>query len=381
MLLYYIEKYEVNIMSESYAKQLSKKQILELRSILSDLPPYVKDFMRSIDTTTQPRTRIAYAHDIKYFFEFLQSENPYLKKKEMHDISYSDLDSLSSRDIEEYLDYLSYYVRDGREYTNDNASKKRKLVGIRAFFKYLYVNDCISQNITEKVKTPKIKEKTIVRMEANETADFLDNVEYGSKLTQRQQKFHERDKTRDLALMTLMLSTGLRVSETVGLNIDDVDFDNSRVKVTRKGGNEAFVYFSDEATSYLMDYIEIRKKIVPVDGHEDALFLSSQRKRISVRSVENLVKKYASVTTPLKKITPHKLRSTYGTALYQETGDIYLVADVLGHKDVNTTRKHYADIEQERKRGARNKVTLRENSSSPDIDPVFLKNKDDDEND
>ncbi len=368
-------------MSESYAKQLSKKQILELRSILSDLPPYVKDFMRSIDTTTQPRTRIAYAHDIKYFFEFLQSENPYLKKKEMHDISYSDLDSLSSRDIEEYLDYLSYYVRDGREYTNDNASKKRKLVGIRAFFKYLYVNDCISQNITEKVKTPKIKEKTIVRMEANETADFLDNVEYGSKLTQRQQKFHERDKTRDLALMTLMLSTGLRVSETVGLNIDDVDFDNSRVKVTRKGGNEAFVYFSDEATSYLMDYIEIRKKIVPVDGHEDALFLSSQRKRISVRSVENLVKKYASVTTPLKKITPHKLRSTYGTALYQETGDIYLVADVLGHKDVNTTRKHYADIEQERKRGARNKVTLRENSSSPDIDPVFLKNKDDDEND
>ena len=76
-----------------------------------------------------------------------------------------------------------------------------------------------------------------------------------------------------------------------------------------------------------------------------------------------MVKKYSRVTTPLKKITPHKLRSTYGTALYQETGDIYLVADVLGHKDVNTTRKHYADIDQERKRGARNKVTLRESVS------------------
>jgi integrase/recombinase XerC len=153
------------------------------------------------------------------------------------------------------------------------------------------------------------------------------------------------------------------VSETVGLNIDDVDFDNSRVKVTRKGGNESFVYFSDEATDYIQDYLKEREKIVPVDGHEDALFLSSQRKRISVRTVENMVKKYARVTTPLKKITPHKLRSTYGTALYQETGDIYLVADVLGHKDVNTTRKHYADIDQERKRGARNKVTLRENIS------------------
>ena len=122
------------------------------------------------------------------------------------------------------------------------------------------------------------------------------------------------------------------------------------VKVTRKGGNEAFVYFSDEATGYIKDYIKERKEIIPVDGHEDALFLSSQRRRISVRTVENLVKKYAQASTPLKHITPHKLRSTYGTALYQETGDIYLVADVLGHKDVNTTRKHYADMDQERKR-------------------------------
>ncbi|MBO5610420.1 MAG: tyrosine-type recombinase/integrase [Eubacterium sp.] len=367
-------------MSESYAKQLSKKQILELRSVLSDLPPYVKDFMRSIETTTQPRTRIGYAHDIKYFFEFLQSENPALKKKEMYEITCTDLDKLSARDIEEYMDYLSYYVRDGREYTNDNVSKKRKLVGIRTFFKYLYINDMISQNVTEKVKTPKIKEKTITRMEANETADFLDTVEFGNNLTDRQQKFHERDKTRDLALLTLMLSTGLRVSETVGLNIDDVDFDNSRVKVTRKGGNEAFVYFSDEATGYLQDYMKERKEIVAVDGHEDALFLSSHRKRITVRTVENMVKKYARVSTPLKKITPHKLRSTYGTALYQETGDIYLVADVLGHKDVNTTRKHYAELDQERKRGARNKVTLRESvSKDTSIAENYISNESDSE--
>lgn len=351
-------------MSESYAKQLNKKQILELRSILSDLPPYVKDFMRSIETTTQPRTRIGYAHDIKYFLEFLQSENPFLKKKEIFEITCEDLNKLSAKDFEEYLDYLSYYVRNGREYTNDNASKKRKLVGIRKFFSYLYINDMISQNVTEKVKTPKIHEKTITRMEANETADFLDTVEFGNNLTKRQLKFHERDKVRDLALLTLMLSTGLRVSETVGLNIDDVDFDNSRVKVTRKGGNEAFVYFSDEATTYLQDYMKERKKIVPVDGHEDALFLSSQRKRISVRTVENMVKKYAQVSTPLKKITPHKLRSTYGTALYQQTSDIYLVAEVLGHKDVNTTRKHYADMDEYRKRKNRNAVTLRESKNN-----------------
>ena len=104
--------------------------------------------------------------------------------------------------------------------------------------------------------------------------------------------------------------------------------------------------------------ITLRKDIM--EGHENALFLSMQNRRITVRAVENLVKKYASNVTSLKKITPHKLRSTYGTALYQETGDIYLVADVLGHKDVNTTRKHYAAIEDSNRRKAAKAVQLRE---------------------
>ena len=92
---------------------------------------------------------------------------------------------------------------------------------------------------------------------------------------------------------------------------------------------------------------------------ETALFLSLQKKRISVRAVEKLVKKYSECSTPLKKITPHKLRSTYGTALYEQTGDIYVVAEVLGHKDVNTTKKHYASISDNIKRSVANKVKLR----------------------
>ena len=121
------------------------------------------------------------------------------------------------------------------------------------------------------------------------------------------------------------------------------------------------VYFGDEVAKALQDYIQgDRKAITPVSGHEHALFYSVQRKRIGVHAVENLVKKYAKQVTPLKKITPHKLRSTYGTTLYQETGDIYLVADVLGHKDVNTTRKHYAAQDETRRRMAAKYVKLRE---------------------
>ncbi len=95
-----------------------------------------------------------------------------------------------------------------------------------------------------------------------------------------------------------------------------------------------------------------RCEIEPKEGHEHALFYSIQRRRITVRAVEELVKDYAAQVTSFKHITPHKLRSTYGTALYRQTGDIYLVADVLGHNDVNTTKKHYAAIDDDLKRSA-----------------------------
>ena len=162
-----------------------------------------------------------------------------------------------------------------------------------------------------------------------------------------------------MALLTLLLGTGIRVSECVGLDLKDLDFESNGIRIKRKGGYESIVYFGDEVETALLDYLEQRHHI-PMQGHENALFLSLQNRRMAVRSVENLVKKYASRVTTLKKITPHKLRSTYGTSLYRETGDIYLVADVLGHKDVNTTRKHYAALEDERRRSAANKVRLRD---------------------
>ena len=114
--------------------------------------------------------------------------------------------------------------------------------------------------------------------------------------------------------------------------------------------------------SYISKYLEaIDAGTIPAD--EKAFFLSMQNKRINVRSVELLVKKYSKLAAPLKKVTPHKLRSTYGTRLYNATGDIYIVADVLGHRDVNTTKKHYAAINEEKRRDAADKVSLRQPTS------------------
>ena len=141
--------------------------------------------------------------------------------------------------------------------------------------------------------------------------------------------------------------------------MDDVDFKNNRIRIIRKGNKEDFVYFGDEVAESLYDYYAERKTVQAKPGHENALFLSIQKRRMCVQSIENLVSDCAKHVTTIKHITPHKLRSTYGTSLYRETGDIYLVAEVLGHNDVNTTRKHYAALDEDRKRMAATAVSLR----------------------
>lgn len=352
---------EVLFMAElTYQQQIDMQNIDLIRNISKELPDYMRHFFRSIQQSKSSRTRLGYARDIKNFFEYIVEAYTDAPLNSPKDVTLDILSSINAIFIEDYEDYLQKYSKNGRIYTNDKASIKRKLCSLSVMYTYFYKNDMVSGNPINKIERPRLKDKQITRMDYDEVANFLDTVEYGVNLTNKQLQYHGKAKNRDLALLTLMLSTGIRISECVGLNINDVDFKNMCIKVTRKGGKEALVYFSDEAAEPLSVYIDERKKIDAVSGHENALFLSSQRKRISVRTVENMVKKYAQSSVPLKHITPHKLRSTYGTNLYRETDDIYLVADVLGHSDVNTTRKHYADMDDDRKRRARNKVTLRE---------------------
>lgn len=346
----------------TYHDEIKIKQTLKLREILSTMPVFIKDYFRGIEPTTTTRTRISYAYDIRIFFQFLISENPRFSKYELKDFRVSDLDLIQPLDIEEYMEYLKVY-QDAQDETQTNGERglKRKMSALRSFYLYYYKKEFIKTNPTLLVDMPKLHDRTIVRLDADEVASLLDYIEKcGGSLTGQKRVYYEKTKERDLAIVTLLLGTGIRVSECVGLDVEDIDFKNGGVKVVRKGGNEMVVYFGDEVEKALVNYLEVRKGITPVAGHEHALFYSTQRKRIGVQAVENLVKKYASQITTTKKITPHKLRSTYGTALYRETGDIYLVADVLGHKDVNTTRKHYAAMDDNRRRQAAKAVRMRE---------------------
>lgn len=344
-----------------YYQQKDIENIKKLREMMKELPPFCTEFFRGIEPRTSTRTRIAYAYDLSVFFDFLKKENPVFAKMERMDFKLEQLDQITVTDLEEYMEYLKYrFNEQNHEIMNQERGIMRKISSLKSFYNYFFRTEKLTTNPAALVRLPKLHEKEIIRLDVDEVALLLDAVEQGEGLTEKQKAFHKRTRLRDLALLTLLLGTGIRVSECVGLDINDIDFKNGGIHIHRKGGKEVTVYFGSEVENALQDYLDERFGIIPEEGSEQALFLSMQRKRMNVRSVENLVKKYAHIVTPLKKITPHKLRSTYGTNLYRETGDIYLVADVLGHSDVNTTKKHYAALEDERRRSARNVVKLRE---------------------
>ena len=196
-----------------------------------------------------------------------------------------------------------------------------------------------------------------------EIQSLLDSIEFGDKqMSKRQLEYCKRTRQRDLAILTLMLGTGIRVSECNGLDLTDINFRENSMTIIRKGGGQDVLYFNNEIHQVLEDYINTERALItPLEKDEPALFYSLQGKRISVDAIEKLVKKYAQIVVPNKKITPHKLRSTYGTALYRETGDIRLVADVLGHENINTTIDYYAAMEDEHKRQAADAVDYKKN--------------------
>lgn len=344
----------------TYFTERNNKNTILARKILRDLPEFCYDFFTGVENTTSALTRLNYAYDLRVFFDYLFNETNVFNGKNINTLEPEDLANVKASHIERFVSYLSTYEdRDGKIRTNNERGKARKLATVRAFFKYFYRKELIPQDVSSKVSMPKIHEKSIIRLESDEIPKFLNTVEFGYGLSGHAVGFHKKTQKRDIAMLTLLLGTGMRVSECVGLNLTDIDFKINGLKITRKGGNQVVLYFSDEVKVPLVDYINERLEN-PYLKDEPALFCSLQNKRITPRAVQNLVKKYASIVTPLKHITPHKLRSTYGTALYRETGDIYIVADVLGHKDVNTTKKHYAAISEDLRRNAANKVRLRD---------------------
>lgn len=338
----------------NFTDEQNKNNLEKTKKILSELPGYVSDYFAARRSNTTTKTALSYAYDLRKFFIWLKANISELSEMKLREIPLENLSQLTARDIEEYI----YYLQTASENINHAAGIDRKLSALSSFFKYLYKNDMIPNNPCDKVIKPKgAKDTRIIKMSPDEVSAFLNAIERGCEaFSAHQASYLKKTRTRDLAIATTLLGTGIRVSECVGLDIKDIDFKNNRIKVTRKGGKIQNVPMSDEVASALNAYLLERNKIAV---ETDALFLSSQKTRISVGAVENLVNKYAEAIGTAYRITPHKLRKTYGTALYNETGDIYLVASALGHENINTTKEHYAKQDERRLQETRNAVKLR----------------------
>ncbi len=344
----------------NYYTKRNIQDIDKLGILLEELPSFCEDYFLGIEMRTSCQTRLKYAYDLRIFFDFLCKRK--YKNLDVLDLTLSHLEGITHHDIEFFLSYLSHYRFNDKHLSCDERAKARKLSAVRALFKYFFNKGMISVDNSAKVATPKLHHKEIIRLDKDEVSELISIAETGNGLTKHAAGYHNKTKIRDTAILTLFLGTGIRISELVGLDNESFDFSENSFLVTRKGGNQAILYFSDEVKYALQEYIAEKTNDPKVPKDEHAFFLSMQYKRINVRSVEILVKKYSKIVSPLKKITPHKLRSTYGTRLYNETGDIYIVADVLGHRDVNTTKRHYAAITEDNRRSVASKVKLRQDT-------------------
>ena len=331
-----------------YRKSHEKKQKEKLNLIVNEFPEYAKDYFNYCEGTLDRsmNTLLGYAYDIRVFYQFLINNNPLLN--DIKNISIQDLNNLTVKDIQEYMSYLrSYTNEDGENKTNEASSRARKLSSLRSYMQYLFVFDDLNINLARLIETPKIRKKQESRLDHDEATELIQNVEYGAGLSERQQKFTKKTSLRDTAIITLFLGSGIRVSELVGLNLSDIDNKNKTVKVTRKGGNEDIVYVGKSVLQSINEYINFERN---PDTDNDALFLSSRgssSNRLTVRSVERIVKKYGQ--TIGRDIGCHSLRRSFGTGLYNETGDIHLTANALGHKNIQVTADHYAEIREDRK--------------------------------
>ncbi len=327
-------------MPESFKQETQNRYHRKLDAILKELPDFCRTYFIGRENRLSEVTAVSYAYNLQMFFAYLHENNSYFGSREIRTYRLDDLEKLDSGDIEEFLHWMRYHTgKDGRECHNSEMTIQHYISAISALYKYFVKRNLLPRNPVDAIDRAKRVKKKVIRLEGDEKSDFRKVVDSGEGLTGRQAVFHEKNRERDMAIYEVFLTTGMRISELVGINLTDVDLKAHTIGITRKGSNFQLIYISDRCTELLSQYLAVRGKYRP-DRDEPALFLSNRGKRISVRSVELMTKKYVSVALPQKtdRITPHKLRSTYATDMLRRTGDLELVSELLGHSNIATTQ-------------------------------------------
>lgn len=303
----------------------------KIEKLLEGQPDILAKYYRSVSAEGKTsQTKKVYVYHLIEYFNYLIE----------HGINPGNVNSykrIRKADIAEYIE-ATKYRRDkfNNLVENGESIRRGRIIAIKSFYGFLYENEYIDFNPCDKVKMPPFKdERNVVALTDKEINTIKERIIMDNTIY----------RDRDLAIFTLGIRTGLRVTAITEINIEDVNFDENFITVTEKGNKRRDVYFGNDTKEALLRWIANRGY---VDG-TNALFINKRKERISRAVAGNLLKKYAYGFN--KKITPHKMRATCATTLYDKTKDIYLVADVLGHKNIANTRR-YADISEKRRREA-----------------------------
>ena len=302
---------------------------------LKTLPPLVREFAsyKAVIQNASEKTISEYLLDLRTFFRFMLAreknidfESEDFEKIDVSIINLEYIKQITQEDIYEFLMYA-----DGTR-KNLAAAKARKLSALKGFFKYLHVKRMmIEENPVINIETPKQKQALPKFLSIDESILLLEAVKNDRE---------SKSKVRDFAIITLFLNCGMRVSELVGININDVDREFRSLTVTGKGNKQRIVYLNSACKAALSDYYLERTGTKHEKAHSPALFLSNRDQRISVKTVQWLVYKYLDMAgLESKHYSVHKLRHTAATLMYQ-TGqvDVRVLKDILGHEQLNTTQ-------------------------------------------
>lgn len=330
-------------------------------SVIKELPEFVQDYFMMREIRLSPRSVYTYAGILRHFLIYISEHLPLVAKKNISEIGINDLDKINEQDVVRYLHDLTNYkaiMTDGSEkfFCRSQNTIRLYITVLDSLWKYLVARRMVGTNPLELINRVKIPKREVVCLNKKNCEILLNAVKTGKGLTERQIKYHEINGLRDYTILKLFLSTGIRVSELVGIDISDIDFEKHCINIYRKGGNFDRVFFSDSSEDCLMQYMEARARIYSPQRNELALFLNRNGQRIGTRCVQYMVKKYilASVPAEAARISPHKLRSTYAKIMLNETGgDLERVQKLLGHASIISTT-HYVSSTEEEKAAVRN---------------------------
>ncbi|WP_379127244.1 tyrosine recombinase XerS [Paenibacillus sp. sgz500958] len=351
-------------------KQMRSQYIQRIDEKLTDLPWYVTEFIDSRKRKLSLTTLLNYCHDYIIFMDWLVAENFVIGERK--EIELQVLEKLTIRDVENFLSFLEYQLGNSRLTIN------RKLSSLKSLFDYLQnkaetdeLQPYIKRNVMAKMDFNPVKETQetianriegkILREDDFEAFRLFIAHDYGEihKENARIYRFHQFNRERDTAIVSLILGSGLRLSEAAGINLEDLDMNKGLVRVIRKGNKEQYVYFSKQALMDLEAYLQIREIRYVPDKKETFLFIAAPigrkgiSRRLTPRSIEKLLEKYAKAFGK-PSLTVHSLRHSFATRYHQENNDVPRLKNQLGHSSIQTTMIYTHLTDEEMRKAVNN---------------------------